>query len=262
VEAVKLLLVQPELSYDRDADNHGVVHRLVEPYAGTLAPGDAVLLPEHFDLRTSRAEYEDGVRGLAAKVGCHVVGGSHHEARHGGHVNSGVVADSTGRIVSTYEKLRPYAEERARVREGEAVGELSIGGHSVLVLVCADFWFSDLFYRASRPPELVLVPALSVTRKPSPDYSRALWRHLAIARAYEFGAYVGVSDWAHTTAPGGLSASGVSGFADPTTIDPDSLFRPIDGATTLYGLDFDALHALRGDRMARGFFWKKPGPQE
>ena len=194
---------------------------------------------------------------LATRLGCHVVGGSHHDARGGGHVNAGVVSDGTGRIVASYEKLRPYAEERARVREGEKLGEVSIGGRSVLVLVCADFWFSDLFYRATSAPDLVLVPALSVTRKPSPDYSRALWRHLAVARAYEFGAYVGVSDWAHTTTPGALSASGVGGFADPTAVDPDALFRAIDGAARLYDVDFDALAALRKDRTSRGFFWKR-----
>lgn len=257
--AMKLLLVQPELSYDPGADNHGVVRRLVEAYRGVLSAEDVVLLPEHFDLRSSRAEYEDGVRSLAARLGCHVVGGSHHEARPDGHVNSGVVAGASGDLITSYEKLRPYAEERARVHEGRAFGELTIAGRSVLVLVCADFWFSDLFYRASRAPELVLVPALSVTRKPSPDYSRALWQHLAVARAYEFGAYVGVSDWAHTAAPGSLSASGVGGFADPTAIEPDGLFRPIRGATTLYDLNFDALHALRQDRTSRGFFWKRDG---
>ena len=250
---MRLLLVQPELAYDASADNPGVISRLVEPYAGALAPDDVVLLPEHFDLRPSRAEYERYVCELSRRLGCHVVGGSHHEQRDGGPVNAGIVADSAGHVVGAYEKLRPYAEERSRVRQGSGVGEFAIGGRTVLVLICADFWFSDVFYRAKKLPDVILVPALSVTRKPTPDYSRKLWEHLAVARAYEFGAYVGVSDWAHVSRTGTLTASGVGGFADPTTSVPDELFRPIGGSARLYDLDFARLDAFRADRMSRGF---------
>lgn len=224
------------------------------PLAGTLEPDDVVLLPEHWDLRLAREKYEADVVRLATGLGCHVVGGSHHEQVGDGHRNSGIAVDRTGKVIGTYDKLRPYAEERMRIADGQRLGELLIGGRSVLVLICADFWFSDLFYRATSWPDLVLVPALSVTRKPTPEYSRELWRHLAIARAYEFGAYVGVSDWAHV--PGQRLASGVGGFADPTTADPDRLFRQMDKVVEVIDLDFAALDAFRADRTARGFFWK------
>jgi predicted amidohydrolase len=255
---VKLVLVQPELSYDASADNLGIVRRDLEPHAGELGAADIVLLPEHFDLRPDRAAYEAGIATLARDLGCHVVGGSHHEDREGGRVNSGVVAAPDGSLVGRYEKLRPYADERSRVRGGAGFGELTIGGCHVLVLICADFWFSDVFYGARALPDLVLVPALSVTRKPTPDYSRALWRHLAVARAYEFGAYVGVSDWAHAPGTGFLSASGVAGLADPTQVEPTALYRPVAGASRAFSLDFEALARFRGDRMSRGFFWKRP----
>jgi predicted amidohydrolase len=258
---MKLLLVQPELAYDPTADNAGVVERLVLPFASSLGPDDVVLLPEHFDLRESREVYEAGISSLARKLGCHVVGGSHHEQRGSERVNSGVVADGSGRVVLTYEKLRPYAEERSRVREGGHFGELTIGGRSVLVLICADFWFSDVIHRASTLPDVILVPALSVSRKPSPAYSRALWEHLAVARAYEFGAYVGVSDWAHISVPGLSTPSGVGGLADPTTAEAMSLYRPIGAPARLYELDFAALDAFRADRTSRGFFWKQRGPR-
>lgn len=225
------------------------------PLAGTLEPDDLVLLPEHWDLRLAREEYEAEVVRLARTLGCHVVGGSHHEQGAETAVNSGIAVDGTGTILGVYDKLRPYAEERTRVADGTRLGELLIGGRSVLVLICADFWFSDLFYRATTPPDLVLVPALSVTRKPSPEYSRSLWRHLAIARAYEFGAYVGISDWAHV--PRRHFASGVGGFADPTTTDPALLFRSIPNAVEVIDVDFAALDSFRADRSARGFFWKK-----
>lgn len=259
---MKLLLVQPELSYSSGADNLEVVARLVEPFAGALSAGDVLLLPEHVDVRPSRAAYEGDVRRLAARLGCHVVGGSHHEERDGARVNSGIVSDATGAIVGAYEKLRPYAEERSRVQPGAALGEFSVAGRAVLVLICADFWFSDVFYRAKELPDLILVPAFSVTRKPTPGYSRSLWQHLAVARAYEFGAYVGISDWAHTDTPGHLSASGVGGLGDPTTSDPEGLFLPVGGAVRLFDLDFGALGDFRRDRVDRGFFWRKPDPGE
>jgi predicted amidohydrolase len=255
---MQLILVQPELSFDVAADNPGAIDRLLAPLQGQLEPHDILLLPEHYDLRPSRADYERGVTALARRLGCHVVGGSHHEDRGDQRVNAGVVADADGQLIAVYEKVRPYAEERSRVGGGSQRGEVSIGGKRVLVLVCADFWFSDLFHRTTQLPDLVLVPAHSVTRKPAPDYSRALWRHLTIARAYEFGVYVGVSDWEHTPVTIGLPASGVAGFADPTRVEPEAFFQPIAGPLRRYTLDFDALDAFRRDRLKRGFFWRLP----
>lgn len=260
---MKLVLVQPRLSYDAPIENPGLIRHLLEPLSASLGSDDLVLLPEHYDLRPTRADYEDDVRGLARMLGCHVIGGSHHELRDGRRVNAGVVSDSTGQIVARYEKFRPYAAERSRVEPGTALGELRIAGKRLLVLVCADFWFSDLFHRTTELPDLVLVPAHSVTRKPAPDYSRALWRHLAVARAYEFGVYVGVSDWAYLARqlpPGLLPASGVGGFADPTQVDPAALYAPISGEVQTYEIDFAALDAFRRDRYSRGFFWRPALP--
>jgi predicted amidohydrolase len=254
---MKLVLVQPELSIDAQADNLGVISRLLEPLAPGLCALDVVLLPEHVDLRTSRSAYEQDIVQLAQRLGCHVIGGSHHEDRAAGRVNAGIAVDASGQILAEYEKLRPYADERSRVQSGGTLGEFSIGGRNLLVLICADFWFSDVFYRARALPDLVLVPAHSVSRKPSPQYSRALWQHLAVARAYEFGVYVGISDWAYAPAASGrLPPSGVSGFADPTTADPAALFHPLTAPARIFELDFDALGAFRRDRQGRGFFWK------
>lgn len=259
---MKLVLVQTHFSYDVSAENAAVIRRVLEPLARSLSRDDLVLLPEHYDLRPSRADYENDVRALARTLGCHVVGGSHHEQRDGQRVNAGVVSNPSGQLLARYEKLRPYAGERTLVEPGTALGELTIAGKRLLILVCADFWFSDLFHRTTELPDLVLVPAHSVTRKPAPDYSRALWRHLAVARAYEFGVYVGVSDWAAERGPlpVGLPASGVGGFADPTQVDPDALYTPIRGDAQIYELDFTALEAFRKDRYARGFFWRPPLP--
>lgn len=196
---------------------------------------------------------------LARARECYVVGGSQHAERLGRRVNTGSVFSPDGSALGIYEKLRPYADERLLVEPGEILGEFVIEGRRLLVLICADFWFSDLFARATSAPDLVLVPALSVTRKARPDYSRELWRHLAIARAYEFAAFVGVSDWGHPSSLMRLFACGAGGFADPTTTDPGAFFTPIGpAAIRAYDLDFQALDAFRADRLSRGFFWKMP----
>jgi predicted amidohydrolase len=254
---MQLVLVQPALSFDARVDNFALLHQLLEPHAAALAPDDIVLLPEHVDLRHSAEAYEASVQALSRALGCHVVAGSHHEDRDGGRINAGIACDRHGRIVGRYEKLRPYADERSRVQAGGALGELTIGRCRLLVLICADFWFSDVFYRTTELPDLILVPAHSVSRKPTPDYSRELWRHLAVTRAYEFGVYVGVSDWPNAPSPHGLPPSGVGGFADPTTPDPGALFTPITGALRVYDVDLDALDRFRQDRNVRGFFWRK-----
>jgi predicted amidohydrolase len=187
-----------------------------------------------------------------------VVGGSHHEQRGQSHVNAGVVVDEAGSVIGGYEKVRPYAAERLFVRGGAPADEITIAGRTVLVLICADFWYSDLIFSAPRAPDLVLVPALSVSRKPTPGFSRTLWRHLAVSRAYELGAYVGVSDWAHDSSLPVLPSSGVAGFANPTAIAEDELFTPVaPGRAAAFALDFDALARFRRDRQERGFFWKE-----
>src|SRR5438128_8357369 len=254
---MRLLLVQPRLRAASDADNLDTVRRLVGSSRTVVVPDDVLLLPEHVVPGGSAEVYERAVGHLAGALGCHVVGGSHHQERADGVVNTGVACAPDGGVVGRYEKVRPYAGERERVRPGRCIGEFTIAGRRILVLVCADFWFADVILGASALPDLLLVPALSVTRKPTPAYSRALLRHLAVSRAYEYGVYVGISDWAHDSELPALHAAGVAGFADPTATDPEKLFQPL-GASALaaHELDFDRLEDFRRDRRSRGFFWK------
>jgi predicted amidohydrolase len=253
---MRLILVQAQLRLD-GSTNLDRIRAGLDVARIDFALGDVLLLPERFDPRVDTASYERDVTALARSLGCHVVGGSHHERRAGGSVNAGVVVDPSGGIIGRYEKLRPYASERQFVEPGTGLGEFTIGGANVLVLICADFWFADLVLRATRAPDVVLVPALSVTRKSSPDYSRALWRHLAISRAYEFGAYVGVSDWAYPSELPIQFTAGAGGFADPTAVEPEKFFASIgEAGVAVHELDFAALDAFRKDRAARGFFWK------
>jgi omega-amidase len=256
---VQILLTNPDLIAGDTQGNLDALRRLLserefETEQTKLGEQDLLLLPEHFHFGPPEG-YLDDVRELAELAGCHVVAGSHHEPQAEKPLNSGVVMAPDGSILHRYDKLRPYAEERKWVKPGSRTGSFLHEGRRVGVLVCADFWFNDLFLAETMLPELLLVPALSVTRKPTADYSRELWRHTAIARAYEYGLFVGISDWAASSSLPPLRTAGVSGFADPTSTDPAVFFRPVPRAT-LFEVDFGALDAFRADRKARGFFWE------
>jgi predicted amidohydrolase len=255
---VRLVLVQPQLGHS-SSQNLDVIRGLIALLTPPLGTDDVLVLPERFYVDGDHDGYVTAITELARSFGCHVVGGSHSEPVGSDFLNTGIVAAPDGGVLGRYEKLRPYAAERAWAHPGLTLGEVSIAGRNTLILICADFWFADVFQRARVLPDLVLVPALSVTRKPTPDYSRSLWRHLAVARAYEFGCFVGVSDWGHPSQLPVQFASGVAGFADPTLIDPERLFQPVgEAAIRAFPLDFDALDAFRRDRIDRGFFWKMP----
>ena len=233
------------------------IESLVTSAKKNILPDDILLLPEHFIFTDDPETYDEFIKHIALQAGCVVVGGSHHRDYQGNRVNYGSIADATGRIICEYTKLRPYFNENEHVSPGQMLGEMEIHGKNVLVLVCADFWYSDIFFKAKKMPDVVLVPALSVSRKPMPEYSRSLWRNFAIQRAYEFGVYIGISDWKSDSFLPGYRTCGVSGFADPTSVDPDKLFMEISGEDIVsFNLDFDALEKFRDDRRMRGFFWK------
>jgi predicted amidohydrolase len=255
---VRLVLLQPVLEALDDARNLAAVRSAVKVVGGGLSADDLLLLPEHFVFTGDPRTYDDFVREVAALAGCTVVGGSHHRRLDGRKVNHGAVVRPDGSTVTTYSKLRPYFNEQNHVVPGDAFGEFTIAGTSVLVLVCADFWYSDLVLRAKTAPHLILVPALSVSRKPEPGYSRSLWQHLAVARGYEFGAFVGISDWDEHSVLPKYRTCGVAGLADPTTADPERFFTPVGAgrAAAAFDLDFGAVEAFRADRRMRGFFWK------
>jgi predicted amidohydrolase len=255
---VRLVLLQPVLEALEDGSNREAVRAAVKGVAGALSAADLLLLPEHFVFTGEPRAYDDFISEMAAIAGCTVVGGSHHRNVDGRRINYGAVVSPGGTRIAHYSKLRPYFNEQNHVVPGDAFGEFSVAGRNVLVLVCADFWYSDLVLAATTAPDLILVPALSVSRKPEPEFSRSLWRHLAVARAYEFGAYVGISDWDARSVLPKYRTCGVAGLADPTPSDPGNFFTPVPSgeAAAVYDLDFAAVEAFRDDRRMRGFFWK------
>ena len=254
---MRLVLVEPTLSYVPEADNATRVLEALESSNLTCQREDLLVLPERFHLTGDKQRYLSELERIARSAGCHVIGGSQHEERGSARINAGVAVDPDGNVIGSYEKVRPYAAERQWVEPGTHPGAFTMAGRVVLVLVCADFWYVDLILRAPRAPDVIVVPALSVSRKSTPEYSRALWRHLCIARGYELGAFIGISDWAVDSELPVLRASGVAGFADPTELDPERFFTPVaPERARAFAMDFDALRAFRRDRTDRGFFWK------
>jgi predicted amidohydrolase len=254
---MNLVLLQPILSAFKTQGNLKVIESLLEKIAGRIQQDDIVLLPEHFTFDDDKESYVAFLRTLARTAGCTIVGGSHHRDVNGKRINIGNVIDAHGNEIGSYEKLRPYFNEQNHVVPGERFGELRINGKNVLIVICADFWYSDILLKATVLPDIILVPSLSVSRKPAAEYSRSLWHHLAISRAYEFGVYVGISDWGEDSSLPTHRTCGVGGFANPTLVKPGEFFQPISQeGISMFTLDFNALDQFRADRRMRGFFWK------
>jgi predicted amidohydrolase len=182
--AVKLILTQLRERSEDGRQNFNSVLQRIEQARLPLTANDILLLPELIGGRSSAVQYESWVQGLAGTLGCHVVGGTHHEPRGSGAVNCGVVADSGGAILTRYDKLRPYGiENDLGVRPGERPGQFELAGRRVLVLVCSDFWFSGLIGKLDWNPDLVLVSTFSISQRPNPEAARSLWQHMALSRA-------------------------------------------------------------------------------
>jgi predicted amidohydrolase len=255
-QLMKVLLTQLRVRSEDAGENFRGVARLLKLSRIRLSPDDILLLPELIGGESERKHYERSTSELACSIGCHVVGGTNHHKRRGKIVNSGVFADRQGKIVAAYDKLHPYSiETRLGVAPGLSVGQFEILDCRVLVLVCADFWYSDVFVRQIHPrPDLILVPTFSISRRPSPHVARSLWRSMAIARAYEFSVYVGISDWAYPCEYHGLRSSSVAGLADPRPHNSNGFFAQVgDRSLVAYEIDLPRLRDLRQYRNEHRF---------
>ena len=253
---MKVFLTQLRARSDDAGENFRGVTKLVERSRFGFSREDILVLPELIGGDLERKDYEQLTIDLARRIGCHVVGGTNHQKRRGKTVNSGIVVDPQGTIVAAYDKLRPYGvETQLGVGSGRAVGQLEILGCRTMVLVCADFWYSDVFVRHIRPrPDLILVPTFSISRRSSPRIARSLWRSMAIARAYEFSVYVGISDWAYPCEYYGFRSSSVAGFTDPRPVNGNGFFERIgDRSLVKYEVDLPRLHELRRYRNQHAF---------
>jgi predicted amidohydrolase len=256
--ALRVVLVQPAAwSEDGPSNMDAVMPALAR--AGRFDAHTLVVLPELVGATTRTAEYLRGLRDIVAASGAWVVGGSHYGETEP-LVNSGLVLAPDGSVVDHYEKRNPYGIEHDHgVQPGDRHACFLVDGRSVTVMICADAWFAELLLDPPSPTDLIIVPSFSITRRP-PAFARALWRHLAVARAYEFSAFVAVSDWRQGATYHGSPSAGVSGVADPFPDDPERYFRPAAERTvSVHALDLAKLDGLRRDRLARGFARLVPG---
>lgn len=250
---MKLFLTQLSAYSHEFTRNFERVRRLVEPSRSKFESNDVLLLPELVGGESDRAQYENFTGDLARGLGCYVVAGSHHEQRH--RVNGGAVADPSGKIISHYEKLRPYGvESKLGIVPGSLTGQFEIDGCRVLVLICADFWYSVFLSRLKVRPDVILVPTFLISSRATPHAARSLWKSMAVARAYEFGVYVGISDWGYPCEYHGLKSSSVAGLADPRSRTHDGFFsnlgrRRIDRFT----VDLERVRELRQHRSNHAF---------
>jgi predicted amidohydrolase len=247
-----LVLVQPVDWHDDGVANLRAAADALRD-VGPFDERHLVVLPELVGATLPTPTYLAELRELVAATGAWLVGGSHYSTT-GRRMNGGLVLDPGGDVVDGYEKRNPYGVELDHgVLPGDRHASFPIGGRTVTVMICADAWFAELLLDPPARTDLIVVPSFSITRRP-PAFSQALWRHLAVARAYEFNAYVAVSDYRVGAMFHGAPSAGVSGVADPWPTEPDRYFTAAaDSAVWVHRLDFPRLDALRNDRIARGF---------
>ncbi len=214
-----------------------------------------VVLPELIGGDLADADYVAHLRQIAVSAEAWVVGGSHHRRTGRSISNCGAVVDPHGEVVARYAKATPFGSERTDgVEPGPPGVTVRIAGCHVAVLICADAWFAEHLLALEPSPDLVIVTSFSVTRR-DPAAARRLWHHLAVSRAYEFGAYVAVADWRAGARYRGVRAAGASGLAEPEPHRLGDHFSSAgDADVWVRDLDLARLREHRRDRAALGLF--------
>jgi len=250
-----IILVQPTRWHEDGLRNFAQIRaELGRSELGSTATS-LIVLPELVGSELERHAYEESASDLALLFDAWVIAGSHHVRRGGSVFNSGVAVDPRGAVVANYEKANPYGVEvDSGVDPGSGSTSFEIDGRRVLVMLCADFWFADSFDGAGQM-DMIVVPAFSITQRRSPDSARALWAHMAVARAYEHMAFVAVSDWAASSSYREHRGSGAAGLADPNPAEPHGSYYSAVGPQSVadFPITFDLLDDLRVNRSARGF---------
>ena len=251
---MKVVLTQPNV-WMRDGTDIGRISRSLQRRGFKGASDDVVLLPELVGEGYATNDYHLAIGDMARAFGCHVIGGSRFDDAGGRAVNGGIVVDPAGDTIAHYQKANPYGRERDISQAGSRAGaSFRIGVVDCFVSVCADFWHMETYRRLDVPPEVIFVPALSVSRKSSPDMARARWRHAMIARAFEQAAYIAVSDWAYPVSGGDHPSSGVAGLAHPDPETTNDLLLSLGRSSVgIFDIDLDAGRLLRADQKSRGF---------
>jgi omega-amidase len=258
-DALHVLAFVTELDPRSSAANIIRLHAAAEEAGDPGAPPErrVALLPERFWRDDDESAYRAAVVAFARRRSCWVVGGSLHADRaDGSTVNTGLVAAPDGTVAGAYSKHHPFAAEAfAGVVPGVGPAVFDLAGRRVVVCICADLFDPALFVAVPPDVDGLLVCAASTSRKPDPAFARALWTHVAVARAWERNAYVVISDWASAPHMPGVNTSGVSGFVDPSRQSPP-FFTPAAAPAAWFRLEPEPLRRLAQDRTSRNFLWR------
>ena len=253
------------LSFNLELDPRSSTANIDRLARAAAAAGDAAdpaerriaVLPERWWRDDDEAAYRAAVRELARLWDGWIVGGSMHAERDDGTTrNVGLLVAPDGTERGTYEKRHPFAAEAlAGVVAGAGPATFDAAGVRVVAAICADL-FDPALFRGAGPDDAVaiLVCAASTSRKPDPAFARALWTHVAVARAWERNAHVVIGDWGHAPHLPGVRTCGVSGHADPSRELPP-FFAPTPTPAAWFRLPLEPLARLRRDRLSRNFLW-------
>lgn len=103
-----------------------------------------------------------------------------------GFYNTYAIVDNTGRVILNYDKIHPfsYGKEDEFYEKGDKLYYCEIDGITICPVICYELRFPELFIKASRKAELIVVPANFGGAR---DYH---WNILLPARAVESQVYV------------------------------------------------------------------------
>jgi predicted amidohydrolase len=196
LEAVTLIGIQCDITWENKPANFKTVHRLLEQTAP--ARNSLVVLPEMFATgftmnTTGMAEAYGGeteqfLARTAKEFGIYLVAGAALRGRDGLSRNKSLVFSPAGELLAYYAKMRPFTPggEAQHYTAGERVAIFRWAACTVAPFICYDLRFPELFRdaAAAHRPELFAV----IASWPSKRIEH--WVKLLQARAIENQAYV------------------------------------------------------------------------
>ncbi|KYG59785.1 carbon-nitrogen family hydrolase [Planococcus maritimus] len=187
---MKIACVQMDIAFGDPETNFQRVKNYLEEAAENGA--EIIVLPEMWNTGyalTQLEELADGnsrtvefLRKFAKDRGVHVVGGSVSTKKDDGFYNTMYVADSTGELVSEYDKAHRFGlmDEHIHLEEGESLGTFKLDGETYGGVICYDIRFPEwLRAQALNGAKAIFVPA----EWPAARIDH--WRTLLQARAIE-----------------------------------------------------------------------------
>ena len=245
-ERMKVAVIQMDVTIgEPEANRERALARMNEAVSGADKP-DVVVLPEMWNTGYSLENIEDiaddegePTRALmaefAAKHGVNVVAGSVATKTEDGVKNTILVFDRSGRQTADYSKIHLFRlmEEEKYLKQGAAIGKLSVDGAPAGMMVCYDIRFPELTRKlALEGAKVLFVPA----QWPKPRLHH--WRTLLLARAIEnqmfvvacnrvgvsrgtefFGNSMIISPWGDILAEGGEEETILSADLDLAEVD-------------------------------------------